>query len=73
VRYYFDLDGVRNNLSGTEYASDAAARQEAIFRAVDDGENYGLPTSGATTFIVLRDETGRLICSVPIRRSRSAP
>lgn len=69
-RYYFDfIDGVRavTDRAGREFASDGAARQEALLTARDavTGIRLGLRHYGGWTLKV-RDEAGREICSVAI-------
>lgn len=68
MRYYFDLidSGQRTDLGGIELASDAAARQEAQLRALNGQVPYQM-SPGRYREIRVRDETGRPVCSVPIK------
>jgi hypothetical protein len=69
MRYFFDIaDGeTRPDHQGMELASDAAARQEARLRAIEPKSSYMLQRyRGDQRLIIVRDETGRIICEVPI-------
>jgi len=72
MRYFFDLDGARGRQDrcGAEYVSDAAARQEATFRAASADDFYELRKYDEAEFIRVRDETDRVICTVAIQRPR---
>ncbi len=68
MRYFFDAEnGTRTqDKIGTEYASDAAAEQEARLRALNHQNSHQLkPYNGHATMTV-RDLTGRIVCKVPI-------
>jgi len=65
MRYFFDLiDGdLSTDLGGVELESDAAARQEAHLRALDQDETHNYDQYRT---IVVRDEGGRTVCKVDI-------
>jgi hypothetical protein len=69
VRYFFDLfNGVqRIDMGGIELGNDAAARQEAKFRAMDGGVQNQLKL-GSYIEIVVRDDTDREVYRIPIKR-----
>ena len=68
MRYFFDLvDGdMRTDLGGAELESDAAARQEARLRALDQNDTYQLQSYNRYRSIVVRDERGRIVCKIDI-------
>jgi hypothetical protein len=71
MRYFFDvLDGVtRFDLQGVELRNDAAARQEARLRALDDKSSHRLEKyDGEHRTIQVRDETKRIICEISLDR-----
>jgi hypothetical protein len=70
MRYYFDfLDGDRRvDLGGIDLASDAAARQEAKLRALNGHLPYQIQKDERFSRIAVRDETGRTVCTVPIKK-----
>ena len=74
MRYFFDLvDGdTCTDLGGSEFASEEAARQEAILRAVDGAHEYSVRSYGNYCYIRLRDETGRTVCKVPVEETNTA-
>jgi len=68
MRYFFDLiDGeTETDLGGAEFETDAAARQEARLRALDQNETHQLQSYERYRSIVVRDERGRIVCKVEI-------
>jgi hypothetical protein len=70
VRYYFDfIDGDRRvDMGGIDLGSDAAARQEAKLRALSGHLPYQLQSAGPYSQIAVRDESGRTVCTVAIKK-----
>ena len=71
VRYYFDLiDGHEpTDFGGMELPNDQAARQEATLRTLQPELSFRLERYGGYKTLAVRDETGRIICEVPIQHS----
>jgi len=71
MRYFFNLiDGdTCTDLGGSEFASEEAARQEAILRSVDGSYAYSVRGYQDFRYIRLRDETGRIVCKLPIEHN----
>ena len=68
--YYFDLidgDEYPDN-RGVEFGSDAAARQEALLRALDRRDTHQIQQYDEYRHIRVRDQKGRVVCRVPIDR-----
>jgi hypothetical protein len=69
VRYFFNLaDGDEQpDHTGMDLENDAAARQEAVLRAMDPTVSFRLARYGDHASILVRDETGRIVCDIPIQ------
>jgi hypothetical protein len=49
-----------------EFPSEAAARQEASMRAMSQKTSHRLQAYDTYRCIRLRDQTGRIVCEVPV-------
>lgn len=67
-RYFFDfLDHPdKCDQVGAELANDAAAKQEAMMRAMDARSTHRLSAQGATNELAVRNEAGEHILKVKI-------
>lgn len=68
MRYFFDLlnGSINTDRIGTVFVNDAAARQEAILRAQALDPEFRLERYNGFRSIVVRDETGQVVCEVSI-------
>jgi hypothetical protein len=65
--FYLDLFGseLRIDRIGLEFASEGAARQEAILRSLNDS-SFRLAHYRNFDRISVRDDFGKIVCEVPI-------
>ena len=73
ARYYFDLlDGtIQRDQIGAELINDAAAKQEALMRALTGSASHQIAHYNGSEEIAVRNEGGEQIFKTPIMRMAS--